>query len=148
MKPWVVGIVAAGAIAAGAYGVVTAAGPASRPTVAQCKPPGTHPKFIAILLQGINSSLAGGSRFDPASVSYCAWPYTNTSGPPDNPVGALQSLADGWLNYSYDDKTKRYDVANQPTIRPRTNLIDQLAEAGGYVLPFSYVEQPGVNGAG
>jgi hypothetical protein len=58
--------------------------------------------------------------------------------PPDNPQQALRSLADGWLNYSFDSDTGRYDKTDQSTVKAGDNLIDRLAGAGGYVLPFSY----------
>jgi hypothetical protein len=62
--------------------------------------------------------------------------------PPDNPQQALRSLADGWLNYSYDSHTDRYDKTDQSTRGANNNLIDSLADKDGYVLPFSYAGCP------
>jgi len=60
--------------------------------------------------------------------------------PPDNPQPALRSLADGWLNYDLDNSTGLYSKTNQSTVNAGHNLIDKLANAGGYVLPFSYAQ--------
>lgn len=112
-----------------------------------CEPAGKSPRFVAVLLEGINSSITSSSTFDPTSVSYCAWPDGSTSGPPNNPSPALRSMADGWLNFSYDTNSRTYDKTDQATAVAQRNLIDRLAAAGGYVLPFSYVEHPSKTGA-
>lgn len=104
-----------------------------------CAPPGSPPKFIAVILQGIGSSNPGSSgAFDPAATSFCASPDSQM--PPDNPQPALRSLADGWLNYSLDKNTGLYSKTDQSTVNAGNNLIDKLASAGGYVLPFSYAQ--------
>lgn len=115
--------------------------------VARCKPTGPHPRFIAVLVQGINSANPGSKRpFNPSTVSYCGWPDGNNSGPPDNPQQALRGLADGWLNYSYDSTDGKYDQTDPSTQRPGHNLLDRLAAAHGYVLPLSYVKGTAMTG--
>jgi hypothetical protein len=99
----------------------------------RCGLPGIHPKFIAILVQGVGSSLQG-SSFHPATTSFCA--SANGKMPPDNPQASLRSLADGWLNYSYS--TFGGYSTDPSTVGAGHNLMDALANAGGYVLPFSY----------
>ena len=107
-----------------------------------CAPPGTHPKFIAILAQGISSSVDAGTgngvvSFNPATQSYCTSPDGNS--PPDNPQIMLQDFADGWLNWKCPvgvNAPCTYD--NASTMSYPNDLIDALEHAGGYVLPFSY----------
>ncbi|MEA5456009.1 hypothetical protein SPF06_14835 [Sinomonas sp. JGH33] len=75
--------------------------------------------------------------FDPTAQSYCTSP--DGKSPPDNPQPILQSLADEWLNWDcpvgiYAPCTWQ-DAA---TASYPNDLIDSLAHAGGYVLPFSY----------
>lgn len=119
--------------------------PQARATARGCAPPGSPPRFIAVILQGIGSSSPGSNgQFDPASASFCASPDGQM--PPDNPQQALRSLADGWLNYSLDKATGLYDKTNQSTMKAGDNLINKLANAGGYVLPFSY--EPGTKMSG
>jgi hypothetical protein len=140
-----------------------------------CPVPGSHPKFIAIMLQGINSEVDAklwdtqpgqGASFNPAKVSYCANSASYPAFPfqpddtrlttPNNPNPVLQSMADGWLNYkmppSIPGSTRRIlggpELNDPSTVYPGNgeNLINDLAQAGGYVLPFSYF-QLGPNGS-
>ena len=111
--------------------------PSATATVNACAPPGSHPAFIAILLQGISSEVSSSGSFNPATTSFCASPDGQM--PPDNPQVAIQTLANGWLNWSYDPNTDQNDAKNPSTVGAGKNLIDALAHAGGYVLPFSYV---------
>ena len=102
---------------------------------------GRTPKFIAILAQGINSSVntntsAAGS-FDPTAQSYCSSP--DGTSPPDNPQAILQDMADGWLNWNCPVGINAPCASDgTATASYPHDLIDVLAQAGGYVLPFSY----------
>ena len=130
-------------------------------TGAACPVPGSHPKFIAIFVQGIGSYVlaqpnqkpetdlvhgkpATGS-FNAATTSYCATrpgetPQSNGELPPNNSSIILWSMADGWLNYSYSNgglgtlepSDPSTVMANDP------DIFNKLADLGGYVLPFSY----------
>ena len=128
----------------GLAGCVHAGGdlPISAPTtVTACAAPGVTPKFIAVLLQGINSSLetgtSGAATFNPATQSYCTSP--DGKSPPDNPQVALQDMADGWLNWNCPVGVYApCKPDSQATVSYPNDLIDALANAGGWVLPFSY----------
>ena len=107
-----------------------------------CPVPGSSPRFVAVIVQGIGSSNPGSAGpFDAAKARYCASPDMQM--PPDNPQPALSGLADGWLNYSFDTDTGHYDKTDQSTQGAGNNLIDRLAATDGYVLPFSYAGCPG-----
>lgn len=135
-----------------------------------CPTPGSKPNFIAILVQGIGSYVQSNpandnsgevTSFNPAKTSYCAtspeyagtYPKgdrftppreTKTSYPPNNPSIVLRSMANGWLNYSYNFFGGTY-IPGSPSTDPSSvypgngeDLINELADAGGYVLPYSY----------
>jgi len=129
-----------------------------------CPVPGSHPKFIAIMLQGISSyvlangnSTTGSTTFNPAAINYCASP--NGQLPPNNPNAVIRSMSDGWLNYSYSNNGTGSLISNSYSFGANgqvntpsgtmdgpsrvvpgagVNTINELASAGGYVLPFSY----------
>lgn len=117
-----------------------------------CQSPGTHPRFIAILIQGIGSQVQNGAPdgqrdrpFNPARVSYCAAPKEDGLMPPSNDNGYIKSMADGWLNWPKTDKATvgsgnncGASSAGKERKDQNCNLVDALAKAGGYVLPFSY----------
>ena len=50
-------------------------------------------------------------------------------------------MATGWYNWSYDSNTDNYTKTDRSTVRSG-GLIDTLARAGGYVLPFTYAARP------
>jgi hypothetical protein len=135
-----------------------------------CPTPGNNPKFIAIMVQGIGSYVqsnpadenSGGlATFNPAKISYCATspdyrfpsddpfappPPGNGSFPPNNPNIVLRSMADGWLNYGFNFKLGLYfpvpPQTDNSTVYPGNgmDIFNDLADAGGYVLPFSYYQ--------
>lgn len=117
--------------------------PAATSTLSACSPPGTNPKFIAIVGQGITSSVetntTGATSFNPAAVSYCTSP--DGQSPPDNPQVMLQSMANKWLDWHCRSSGTSFGecTADSYTIHYPNDLIDALAQAGGYVLPFSYL---------
>lgn len=110
-------------------------------TVTGCSPPGTNPKFIAIVGQGITSSVetdtAGAASFNPATQSYCTSP--DGKSPPDNAQVMLQSMADAWLDWNCPVGVYEACTSDSHTKYYPNDLIDALAHAGGYVLPFSYL---------
>lgn len=120
-------------------------------TITVCQPPGTHPRFIAILVQGIGSKVQNGEPdgqsdrpFNPAQVSYCASPAAGPM-PPNNDNGYIKSMAYGWLNWPNTDSATvssgnscGASSAGEERKGQNCNLVDALAMAGGYVLPFSY----------
>jgi hypothetical protein len=114
---------------------------AAATTVSPCSPPGTNPKFIAIVGQGITShvvtGMAGPASFNPATASYCTSP--DGKSPPDNPQVMLQDMADSWLDWKCPVDVYAPCKSDNHTIYYPHDLIDALAQAGGYVLPFSYV---------
>jgi hypothetical protein len=116
------------------------------PSPGGCKAPGSAPRFIAILIQGVGSKVDSNGPFNPAAqdLSYCA--SLDGRMPPDNGYLTIQSMAKGWLNY-YPNKDSATvssgdncgaQAAGEEKTGQHCNLIDALAMAGGYVLPFSY----------
>jgi hypothetical protein len=89
------------------------------------------------------------SSFDAATTSYCATTPNEQSQnggelPPNNSNIILRSMADGWLNYSYTNSglgSLEPDASSDGLSRVMANdsdIINELADRGGYVLPFSY----------
>jgi hypothetical protein len=146
--------------AAGATVVVRSASKTSAASSFDCPVPGSHPKFIAIMLQGVSSYVLTnpdinipheGTSFNAAQASYCATspndkPQSNGALPPNNSNAVLRSMADGWLNYTYPGNGApfsngtgvRYSTDASTVYSGGDDLINKLALAGGYVLPYSY----------
>ena len=118
--------------------------PGPNPTLGATEPPNHTQHFIT----GYQQIPAVGS-FDAATTSYCATTPNEQSQnggelPPNNSNIILRSMADGWLNYSYTNSglgSLEPDASSDGLSRVMANdsdIINELADRGGYVLPFSY----------
>ena len=96
-------------------------------------PPKASPPVVTILLQGVNSSLPGGT-WNALNTNYCTSLDGNNNDIGNYPQdGVLADLATNWLNVTSPTSEPDYTSPGAGN-----NLIDSAASTGGLVIPFSY----------
>lgn len=124
-----------GVEAASSGSVISAIGLPPKPAYAYGPP--TDANIVTIVVQGVNSHVAGAS-WDPLATPVCAssqgvYPLDHGQDSPPFPL-SLHDLIYAWLNLDDNQRLQHMPAG----LGAGNNLIDSLGATGGIVLPFSY----------